>query len=355
MVEKPSKFRGKGTAVGVVTREVAAVFGFGLAALFWAVGDAPDEPQAASGVVADWRPNTVSIDSIQFRPGEDSVVISGRDGRVGVWGLPGGRPVREPLSMPMGETITALSHDGRTLAVASQRGGVRLVSLPEAGRIGSGEVAEGTPLPEIPNRVHTLAFSPDDRLLAFGTTDGSLILWDRRDRRILAQFRDHVRCVHSVAFSADGRTIATGGMDGRVLIRDWPSGEATELPLTRPHVILQVAFSPDGRTLVAAGRDSDYLTVWDVPSRRIVAEPRGLDFCTSAIVFSLDGRHLFVGGSRRDVVVLSTQSWERRRTLPGLNAWVKSLSLSPDGRHLAAGTADGHVRVWDVETIVRNG
>lgn len=351
MVEKPSKIQGRGTGVALVTREVAAVFGFSLAALFWVVGDATDDAPAAPGVVAEWRPNSVSIDSIQFRPDGDSLVISGRDGRVGFWGRTNGRPVREPLALPMGETLSALSHDGKILAVASQTGGLRLVSLDDD----RAEADEGIRLPEITNRVHTLAFSPDDRLLAFGTTDGSLILWDHRAGRMLSRSKVHDDCIHSVAFSPDGRTLATGGMDRRVLVRDLRTGEAAELPLTRPHAILRVVFSPDGRTLAAAGRDSDYLSIWDVPTRRLVAEPRGLDFCTSALAFSSDGRHLFVGGSQRDVLVLSTQSWERERTLPGLPAWIKSLALSPDGRHLAVGTADGHVRVWDLEERMRNG
>ncbi len=350
MVENPALGRGRGTRVGVVTREVAGLFGIGLAALFWVVGDAPEDTRAAAGLVREWRAHAVGVRSLQFAPDGRSLVSSGGDGRVAHWTVPGGAPTRAPLSFGDGERVARLSHDGRTLAVATPGGGVRVWR----GARDPNNVSDdrGTPLSGIRGQIHTIEFTPDDRVLALGAIDGSLVLWDCPGQKVLGRWRDHSDCLHTLAISPDGRTIATGGTDRRVRLHDAILGASVELPMTIPHPIQHVAFSPDGKILAAAGRNTSTLTLWDVATRRIIAEPHGPEFCTSALAFTPDGRHLLAAGAGREIFALSTQSWERRHTIPALSAWTSSLAITPDGRHLAVGSSDGHIRLWDLNILL---
>ena len=81
----------------------------------------------------------------------------------------------------------------------------------------------------------------------------------------------------------------------------------------------------------------------------------------TSVAYSPDGRHLATAmsnpyvpnpdGSRPSEIAIWDASSERLvRTLKGLRDTAHSIAYSPDGRHIAAGAADGHIHVWDVST-----
>ena len=69
--------------------------------------------------------------------------------------------------------------------------------------------------------VTSLAFSNDGKLLASGSSDKTIILWDVERRLALGQpFDYHRDFIRSVAFSNDGRFLASGSNDGSAVIKD---------------------------------------------------------------------------------------------------------------------------------------
>jgi WD40 repeat protein len=67
--------------------------------------------------------------------------------------------------------------------------------------------------------VFSVAFSPDGKLLASGSEDDTVKLWDVASGRELQTLRGHAGNVSSVAFSPDGKLLASGSSDG--IIRLW--------------------------------------------------------------------------------------------------------------------------------------
>ena len=64
-----------------------------------------------------------------------------------------------------------------------------------------------------PYRVSALAFSPDGQLLASGSWDETVRLWNIGGHRALAKMKGHEFGVGSLAFSPDGEKLASGSLD----------------------------------------------------------------------------------------------------------------------------------------------
>jgi len=122
--------------------------------------------------------------------------------------------------------------------------------------------------------VETLAFSPDGTVIASGSSDRTVRIWDAKTGAAVGQpLQGHTDSVTSVTFSPDGTLIASGSDDGTVCIWDAKTGAAVGQPLQgHANWVKSVAFSPDG-TFIASGSDSahlgckDWCSSWPATSR----------------------------------------------------------------------------------------
>ncbi len=101
--------------------------------------------------------------------------------------------------------------------------------------------------------VNRIAFSPDGKLLATASGDGSAGLWDVISGQRLATLL-HESHVQAVAFSPDGSLLATACKDNNARLWNVANGQCLAV-LPHGYWVQAVAFSPDGRLLATASED----------------------------------------------------------------------------------------------------
>jgi WD40 repeat protein len=202
------------------------------------------------------------------------------------------------------------------------------------------------------SQVTSVAFSPDSKILASGSADYRVWLWDVATRQEIGLPLSNTGAVNSVAFSPDDKTLAAGNADGTVGLWDVATPLPTGSRLINGHTsVNSVAFSPDGKTL-AAGNADGTVRLWDVATRRPLGGPLiGPGAPVTSVAFSPDRKTLAAGNADDKVRLWDVATNHRLgRPLIGPGAPVTSVAFSPDGTTLASGSADDTVWLWNVAT-----
>ena len=256
------------------------------------------------------------------------------------------------------------------------------------------------------SNVYGVAFAPRGYTLASGAADGMIRLWDVADPahpRALRPFRASGSAVHAVAFTPDGRTLVSGAADG--MVRLWDVADPSHpRPLGSSPAshkgVETVTFTSDGHTL-ASGNSDGTVTLWDVADP---AHPRplgpplasGQGYGVQGLAFTPDGHTMASGNYRGTIRLWNVADPAHPRPLgspwpaaapptrwcspstgirwPAATATARSgcgtsptpahpqplgrtlasghdiyaVGLGSDGNMLAAGNADGTVRLWNI-------
>jgi beta-lactamase regulating signal transducer with metallopeptidase domain/WD40 repeat protein len=228
----------------------------------------------------------------------------------------------QPLAPDVSPWAIVNSPDGRFQAIARANG---KLSLRDTFQQRSFDLSE--------YQVSSIAFAPHRDLLAAGSSDSTVYLFDCASGEPIITLTGHQAGIGSVAVSLDGRFVVSGSRDGKVKL--WDIDDESEVPSrvpAQPSAITCVGFSPDGRLLaIACGdwmtSDEGSVVLWDlrggsVKQQLTSSSPVG------AIAFAADGLLVAEWGGR-------TMRWDFRS-----DTLVESASVSKDTVSAAAFAAD---------------
>ncbi len=260
--------------------------------------------KVGTGQEAQRIDNTAKVESLAFFPDSQWLVVGGGN-TLKFWEVATGKQPYAGLATTVNSV--AVHPDGMMLAVAESDGGIKLLQKV------SNNMGLFTTIKNLTghgNSVQEVTFSPDGTQLASASQDKSLKIWEVQSGRLLQDLRGHHQghwywygdkgYVHSVAFSPDGKLLASASSD--LTIKLWEVSTGKELRTLRGHedTVYSVTFHPNGKLLASASEDHT-VRLWEVSTGKELQTLKGHEEAVTAVTFSPDGQLLVSGGRDKTI------------------------------------------------------
>jgi WD40 repeat protein len=256
----------------------------------------------------------------------------------------------------------ASGKDMRRIALAGDARAFETMTAFDGGFVGANENGlitiydqDGKPLRKLEGHnlgLNALAVSPDGKFLASGGNERWARVWNIADGTTAADVDFSGGDGYhnqSLAFSPDSRRLALGTSLSEVRVVEVPSGKElySKADPEEHGFILGLAFSPDGAQIAAVG-GSGRIHLLDTATGATLRSFG--ENASRAVVFTSDGKGLWSGSQDGTITLFNVLDGSVVRTVPGHAGYVTSLSLRGKDRLLISSSRDSTVKVWDAAT-----
>ena len=312
-----------------------------------------------------WQGYTGAVWAVGFSRQNHLFASGGTDRMVRLWDTISGQCLAALPGHTNSIKMVCFSPNNRLLASGSDDNTVRLWDVATARH------ASATPLPSRqPDTclatleghtgwIWSVCFHPSGQLLASGSFDTTIRLWDVSRHHCLATLQGHSTVVREVCFHPSGHLLASGSNDRTVRLWDcsdpYHLGQCLHVLNGHEVDVMSVCFSPNGQ-LLASGSLDRTIRLWHcgnaLPMGHCVQVLNGHENGVFSIRFNTDGSLLASSSEDGSIRLWDVQTGQCLQRLVGHSNCVWSISFAPDGRTLVSSSLDETIKLWDVETGV---
>ena len=285
--------------------------------------------------IADLGAHLGAVSAVAYRPQAGQIATVGSDGHLRLWEL----PVTPRFFSDHTDRITAVavSPNGQLLATASADKTVRLWNLADGSAswtLGHDDV------------VTAIAWKPDNSQIA-AATGKQVRIWNMADGQQAQSLDKHTGNVAAVVFSPDGASLYTAG--AAQTIQQWNLADGSLVRTVGDHdrPIKSLALLAGGATLISASEEGVIRTWNTATGARLASIAHG--GAPTALAASGDGKWLAVAGPEKTIRLYDLADGGIAQSITGLAAPPDCLAFSLDLLSLAGGSAEGTVRIWNLQ------
>ena len=288
-------------------------------------------------LVANLGAHQGGVAGLQFHPTNPVFMSAGSDGTVKMWNL----PIVAPRSLPpaAAEVAAVLASADAKMMVVGSASSIALLD------------AEGAPVRALEGQsgaVTVLARNADTSLVASGSEEGVIQLWNSADGADRFSMRGHSGAIRRLVFHPEGKQIASAGADGTVRVWRLPSADMELTGHTMP--VTAVAESADGK-LIASGSEDKSVRLWNAADGVAVRALAGNTEIARSVAFRADGLQIASGDMVGAVRFWNVADGADQGSLVAHQGEVVGISFLPDGTQMLSAEVGGLLKWWKVPIV----
>jgi WD40 repeat protein len=233
----------------------------------------------------------------------------------------------------------------RTLAISSDSQIIASGSFDNTIKIWNFQTGELIDTIEHHCRVYAIALSPCEPLLVFGSDDNAIGLWNTDLSTMRPGLSGHSDWVRCVAFSPDGQTLVSGSRDATIKIWNWQTGEILRTLSGHSGAILSIAVSPDG-CILASGSADHTIKIWNLQTGELLYNLHKHSSLVCTLAIAPNGETLVSGSYDNTIKLWNLRTGELQNSLSEHFEGVWSVAISPDGQTLASSSGGDSIKLW---------
>ncbi|XP_032220712.2 apoptotic protease-activating factor 1 isoform X2 [Nematostella vectensis] len=191
----------------------------------------------------------------------------------------------------------------------------------------------------------SLAFSPDDSIVAMGFSDTTVQLWNSKTFARLGVYKGHKGWAHSVGISKDSSKLVSGSEDETVKI--WTIDRDAAKDAAKLRRVFDAHFGEDSLG-VAVADSSDRLLIFQGQDGVLTAEGEAMDSKIHSVTFSPRGEAIAVG-CESGTISIQDRSCKVLQSFSEHKGAVRRCYFSQDGQLLLSASDDKTAKVFNLQ------